>query len=129
MDVPAPVFDVEDRRLEPGAFALLADQLDVGQELHLDRDRAVALAHVAPPARDVEREVAGVVAPRLGLAHRGEGFADRVVDLDVGHRVRPRGAPDRGLVDEDDVVYKFAPVAMREISDLPLPIYAVTIQH
>src|SRR5215468_2681802 len=128
VDVPAPVFDVEDRRLEPGAFALLANQLDVGQELHLDGDSPVALAHVAPPARNVEREMAGVVASRLGLARRGEGFADRVVDLDIGHRIRPRGAPDRRLVDEDYVIDEFAAVEMREISDLSLPIAALTLQ-
>src|SRR5262249_25284067 len=87
VNVLAAVFDVEDRRLEPRAFALFAYELDVGQELHLDGDRAVAFAHVASPSRNVEREMAGVVAARLSFARRGEGLADRVVDLDVGHGV------------------------------------------
>ena len=38
--------------LEARAFALLADQFDIGQELHLDRHGAVALAGFAAAARE-----------------------------------------------------------------------------
>ncbi len=44
----------EHAALEARAPAFLADQLDVRQELHLDGDRAVALASLAAASRDVE---------------------------------------------------------------------------
>src|SRR5262249_50664762 len=127
-DVLAAIFDVEDRGFKPRALALLANELDVGQELHLDSDRAVAFAHVASSARNVEREMAGVVTARLSFARRSERLAYRVVDLDVRHRIRPRSAPDRRLVDEDRVIDEFAAVETGEISDFSLPIAALALQ-
>ncbi len=46
------------------AVALLAGDVDVGQEVHLDLDLAVAAADLAAPALDVEAEAAGLVAAR-----------------------------------------------------------------
>ncbi len=53
------------------AFADLAGDIDVGQEVHLDLDDAVALAGLAAAALDVEREAARTVA-RLRLRQAGE---------------------------------------------------------
>jgi hypothetical protein len=71
---------------------------DVGQELHLGRDDALALADLAPPARDVEREVARVVSGDARAARRGVDPADLVVALHVGDGIRARGPADRGLI-------------------------------
>ena len=49
------------------ALADVAGDVDVGQKVHLDLDHAVALAGLAAPALDVEREAAGLVAARLSL--------------------------------------------------------------
>jgi hypothetical protein len=51
--------------------------VDVGQEVHLDLDDAVALAGLAAPALDVEREAARLVAARLRLGQPREPVADR----------------------------------------------------
>ena len=56
VDVAALVLDVEDRGLVTRSVALFAGQLDVGEELHLDRDGAVAFAGVAAAAGHVEGE-------------------------------------------------------------------------
>ena len=62
------------------ALAFLARHVDVGQEVHLDFQNAVALAFFAAPALDVERKAARLIAARFGfrqaripLAHRREG--------------------------------------------------------
>ena len=47
------------------AVAHVAGDVDVGQEVHLDLDQAVALARLAAAALDVEGEAAGLVAARL----------------------------------------------------------------
>ena len=86
------------------AVALLAGHVDVGQEVHLDLDLAVAAADLAAPALDVEAEPAGLVAARPRLAGLGVELADVVEDVGVGRRVGPRRAPDRRLVDVDDLV-------------------------
>ena len=86
------------------ALADVAGDVDVGQEVHLDLDDAVALAGLAAAALDVEREAARLVAARLGLGQAGEPFADRREGADIGRRVRARRAADRRLVDVDDLV-------------------------
>ena len=87
-----------------GSIALLAGQLDVGEELHLHRDRAIALADVAAASRHIKGEVAGGVSPALGLGLGGKELPDGVEGLDVGDRIGSRGAPDRRLVDQNDIV-------------------------
>ena len=54
----AAVLDLERLAVVAPALALLARHVDVGQEVHLDGDDAVALARLAAPALDVEREAA-----------------------------------------------------------------------
>ena len=86
------------------ALADVAGDVDVGQEVHLDLDHAVALAGLAAPALDVEREAAGLVAAGLRLRQAGEPFADRRERAGIGRGVRARRAADRRLVDVDHLV-------------------------
>ena len=86
------------------ALADVALHVDVGQEVHLDLDDAVALAGLAAPALDVEREAARPVAARLRLGQAGEPVADRREGAGIGRRVGARRAADRRLVDVDDLV-------------------------
>src|ERR671920_1202669 len=65
---------------------------------------SVAAAHLATAALHVEREAARLVAARASLLRAGEEPADVVEDAGVGGRVRARRAPDRRLVDVDDLV-------------------------
>ncbi len=86
------------------AVALLAGDVDVGQEVHLDLDLAVAAARLAAAALDVEREAPGLVPARPRLLRLGEQVADDVEQPGVGGRIGARRAPDRRLVDLDDLV-------------------------
>src|SRR5882757_4837861 len=92
------------------AVADVAGDVDVGQEVHLDLDDAVALAGLAAAALDVEREAAGLVAARLRLRQAGEPLADRREGAGVGRRVGSWRAADRRLVDVDDLVEVFEPL-------------------
>src|SRR5690606_9205520 len=49
------------------ALADVAGDVDVGQEVHLDLDDAVALTGLAAAALDVEAEATGTIAARLGF--------------------------------------------------------------
>jgi len=86
------------------AVALLAGDVHVGQEVHLDLDLPVAAAHLAPSALDVEREPTGLVAPRPRFLGLREQLADLVEQPDISRRIGPGRAPDRRLVDRDDLV-------------------------
>ncbi len=85
-------------------MADLAVHVDVGQEVHLDLDRAIARARLAAPALDVEAEAAGLVATRLGFGGLAEQGADAVEDARVGRGVRARRPADRSLVDVNNLV-------------------------
>src|SRR5687768_12225713 len=86
------------------SLAHLARHVDVGEEVHLDLDEAVALARLTAPAFDVEGEAPGAVAADLRLGELGEQLADRREEPRVRRGVRARRAPDRTLVDVDDLV-------------------------
>ena len=60
------------------AVADLAVHVDVGQEVHFDLQRAVAVAGLASAAFDVETEAAGAVAAHLGFGSLGEKGADQM---------------------------------------------------
>src|SRR5207253_6284003 len=92
-----------------GAVAHVAGDVDVGQEVHLDLDQAVALARLAAAALNVERKAAGLVAARLALGQAGEPVADHGEGAGVGRGVGARGAADRRLVDVDDLVELLQP--------------------
>src|SRR5690606_16527600 len=90
--------------VEAAALAIVAADVDVAQEMHLDLADAVALSGLAAAALDVEAEAAGLVAVRAGLGELGEEVADGVEDLDVGGRVAAGRAADGLLIDGDDLV-------------------------
>ncbi len=92
------------------ALADIAGDIDVGQEVHLDLQHAVALARLAAPALDVEAEPAGLVAARPAFRQFGEPVADRREQVGIGGGVGPRRAADRRLVDVDDLVELFQPL-------------------
>ena len=104
VDVFALVADVKNAGFVAGSVTFFAGEFDVGEELHLDGDGAVAFTDVAAAAGDVEGEVAGAEAAALGIGLRGEEGADVVEGFDVGDGIRARSAADGGLIDEDDVV-------------------------
>ena len=103
-DALAFVFDFQRLAVVAPAVADLAGDVHIGQKLHLDLDDAVALARLAAPALDVEREPARLVAAHPGVGGLGKQVADHVEDAGVGRRVGARGAPDGGLVDVHDLV-------------------------
>src|SRR5881296_2704962 len=86
-------------------LALLAGHVHVLEEVHLELLEAVALARLAPPARHIERERAGVEAERPGPGEGGVELPDLVERLDVGHGVRARRPADRLLVDQADPLH------------------------
>ena len=94
----------------PVPVAGLALHVDVGQEVHLDLDRPVALARLAAAAAHVEREAARLVAAHLRLGRERVELADVREEVDVGRRVRARRAPDRLLVDVDHLVEDLDPL-------------------
>ncbi len=52
VDIQIVVANLQDAALVARTLALFADQFHVGQELHLHRHRAIALAHFAAAARE-----------------------------------------------------------------------------
>src|SRR5207245_8643946 len=88
VDVPVAIAHFEHAALEARSTALLTDKFHISQELHLDGDRAVALARLTPPAGDVERESPRVIAALSGLRSRGKDFADRVEGFQVSSGVQ-----------------------------------------
>src|SRR5437868_1430367 len=62
MDVFLVITNVEHLRLVARSFALLANQFDIRQKLHLYRNRAIALAGLAATAGNVEGKVSGGTA-------------------------------------------------------------------
>src|SRR5437660_878507 len=86
------------RRIEPPAFALFTDQLDVCQKLHFNHNRAIALAGLAASTRYVEGEVPGSKSALMSFRRSGKQFADSVKSLDVGHRIRAGRTANRGLI-------------------------------
>jgi hypothetical protein len=107
VNVLALVLDIEDLGLIARAVAVLAGQLDVGQELHFDGDRAVALAGVAAAAGHVEGKMARREREPLGLGLRGKELANQVEALDVGDGIGARRAADGRLVHQHHVVEAF----------------------
>ena len=86
------------------AAAGVALDPDVGQEVHLDAQLAVALALLAAPAGHVEAEPPRRVAAELGLGQLGEELADQVEHAGVRGRVRGGRVAQRLLVDADHLV-------------------------
>src|SRR4029079_1176823 len=86
------------------AAAGLARHVDVREEVHLDLDRAVALAGLAAATAHVEGEAALLVAAHLRVGSLRVELTDRREEVGVRGRVRPRRTADRRLIDVDDLV-------------------------
>src|SRR5712671_105434 len=104
MNILAPVSDFEHLRLVARPFALFANQFNVGEKLHLHRNRAVPLTGLAPAPGNVEGKVSRAETTLLGLGQRGEQIADGVERLNVSHGIRTRRASNRGLIDQHNFV-------------------------
>ena len=85
-------------------LADLAGDVDVRQEVHLDLDEPVALTGLAASALDVEREASGLIAAHPRVGRPGHERPDQGEDAGICGGVGAGGAPDRGLVDVDDLV-------------------------
>src|SRR5579872_7393899 len=89
--------------LEASAAAFLADEFDIREELHLDRDRAIALAGFAAATGNIEGKVAGGEAAPLGVRGGCECIAYGIERLQVGRGIGARSAADGGLVHQDNL--------------------------
>src|SRR5437879_4365298 len=126
MNILALVADLEYLRFEACPFALLAEQPDIGKELHLYRDRAVALAIFATPAGNVERELSRAETGFLGLGKGSEQVADSVESLGIGYRVRSWSPADRRLIYQNHIVnelrpFQAVPGRSRQLRAISLP--------
>src|ERR1019366_8823591 len=82
-------------------FAL---HVNVGQKVHFDAALAFALARFAASAGNVEGEAAGLVSALARFGQHGVEVANRRKDSGIGCGIGARGAPDRRLVDANDLV-------------------------
>ena len=85
-DVAALVLHLQRLAVVALAVADVAGHVDVGQEVHLDLDHAVALAGLAAAARHVEGEAPGAVAALAWPWVLGHQLADRREQAGVGGR-------------------------------------------
>ena len=99
-----PVFYLQRFFVVASAFAHVAGNVNVRQEVHFDGKGAVAAAGLAAPALYVEGKAPLAVAARLCLRRGSEHGADIVEQPDIGRGVGPRIAPYRRLVDLYDLV-------------------------
>src|SRR5690606_7069248 len=107
VDVPAAIADLQRLAVVAPALAHIAGHIDIGQEVHLHADDAIALAGLAASTLHVEAEAARAIAAGAGLGHLREQLAQRREEPGVGGRIRARRAADGTLVDVDDAVDVF----------------------
>ena len=98
--------DVEHFALEPRSAADFAGHEDVGQEHHFDEHVPGAFARLAASTRDVERERAGCKPACTRQRLIREQRPQLVERLYVRDRVRAWRAPDRFLIDANDVLQR-----------------------
>src|ERR1700704_1988120 len=103
-DVLASVRDIERVAVVARALADLTRDVHVGKKVHLDLDRAVARTRFAPSPAHVERKTSGEIPADLRLLCLAEEPADVVEHSRVRRGIGARRAPDRRLVDVDDLV-------------------------
>ncbi len=100
VDIFATIFNLEYVVFETATVARLARDCDVGHELHLDGDDAVAFTLFATSAFGVKREVGGRESHLLCALLVGKQMAYLVVGFEIGGGVASRGAPDWVLIDK-----------------------------
>jgi len=103
--VAATALDLDLQDLGPIALAIaiLAAQVDVGQELHLDVLEARTTAGGATAIAAVEAELAGGVAALAGHRCGGEDLTQRVPGAHIAHGVGARRLADGRLVDKHHI--------------------------
>src|SRR5262249_59005155 len=74
------------------------------QEVHLDRDDAVACTRLAAATFHVERETSGAEAARPRVGQLCEQLPDGTEEPGIRGGIGPRAAPDGRLADLDDLV-------------------------
>ena len=80
------------------AVACRADDLDIGQKLHVERYRARAIARRAAQSASVVAKGTRFISCRLGLGRTGEGAAQLIMDVGIGRYRRAYvGADGRGV--------------------------------
>ena len=104
VDVLALVANVQRLPVVALALALVAGDVDVGQEVHFHLEYPVALAGFAAPALDVEAEAARLVAAGAGLLGLCKQLPDRREQAGVGGGVGAGGAAYGALVDVNHLV-------------------------
>src|SRR5204863_3934122 len=87
-DAPTLELHLERLPVVAAATADLARDVDVGKEMHLDRDHALARAGLAAAPLHVEGEAAGSVASRASFGQLREQVTDRAEGARVRRRVR-----------------------------------------
>src|SRR5215470_1913020 len=97
-------FDFERLAVVALALANITGDVDVRQEVHFNFYDAVALAGLATPALNVERESSRFVAPRFGFRKTSKPFSNRCERPRIGGWIRARRASNRRLVDVDHLV-------------------------
>ena len=90
-DAVAVELDGERLLIVTASVTYFAEDVDVGQEVHLDAALTLALAGLAASALHVEGETAGLVAALAGLGQHGEEVAHGGEDAGVGRRILNAG--------------------------------------
>ena len=85
-------------------MADLAGNVHIGQKVHFDFDQTVSAAGLAAAALGVEGEPSGAVAARSRVLRGGKQIADIAKEAGICRGVRAGTAPDRALVDADDLI-------------------------
>ena len=98
-DVPALEQDGQRVRIEASAAANVAQDLNIGQKVHLDALHALALAGLAAAAGGVEGETAGRKPSHPRLDRIRIHAADGLPESDIGRRAGARSLADGSLVD------------------------------
>ena len=86
------------------ATADLAQDVHIRQKIHLNPPLPLSLASLAASAGDVEGEPSRLVSTLARFRQHGVEIANLREDSGVGCRIRARRAPNRRLVDANDLV-------------------------
>src|SRR5699024_7646023 len=92
-DVLALVLVLLRLTVEPSPVEHYAWHVHIGQDLHLDLERAVPGAGLTTPTLDIERKASRLITARLGVGGLGEEFTNVIEDPGVGRRVGTRSTP------------------------------------
>src|SRR5687767_1141012 len=128
MNVLAAITHVKDLLFESCSFTFFANQLHICQELHLDGDCAVALTNLTTASRKIKREVRGIKSACLLFTGGRKDFPDRIVNLDIGNRIRSGRATDGRLIDKNYIVNQFPPLQLVKRANMSLPISLLLFQ-